>query len=130
MVVEDDNAMCMLIVQLLRDMEFEEVHYFDHARDALQALIRRPVDILISDWVMPGVSGLNLLKTLRKSPDRRIARVRFLMLTGHSDEEKVRDAVDAGVDGFMAKPISPDVFYSRVESVMKKEWGGVSANAG
>lgn len=130
MVVEDDTVMRSLIAQMLRDMEFEEVLHFNGVEEASRALQANPVNILISDWVMPDISGLEFLKEIRNSADPLISETRFLMLTGHSDKDKVLEAVEAGVDGFLAKPISPAIFYDRVVTVLQKRRPAPSENVG
>lgn len=129
LVAEDDETTRKLVVDLLRVMGFEVILQFEGAGEALQALSRHPVDIVISDWNMPNISGLEFLKAMRASPDRRIAQTRFLMLTVHSDQEKVLEAVDADVDGYLVKPFSPKIFFDRVQNVLQADRSASSEGA-
>ena len=74
----------------------------------------KPVDLVISDWEMPGRSGLDFLKSCREAFGTEIAHTCFVMLTAHSDRDNVIEAKKAGVDGFVVKPISPQSLYERV----------------
>ena len=115
LVVDDDIEMARLIVALLQDMGATRI---DRARDGRHALrkIRQntdPYDLIISDWEMPNINGLDLLRSVRESyPD-----LPFLMLTVRTGSEEILAAKDASVTGYISKPFQPRELQRKILSI-------------
>jgi two-component system, chemotaxis family, chemotaxis protein CheY len=123
LVVDDSAAIRVSICELLRDLGFGRV---DEAADGVQALERfeaEPPDVVITDWNMPHKTGLELLQAIRSSAAR--AQTPVLILTGEVTEERVRQAVEAGANGFIAKPMFTQALIQKLTQVV----GALSANA-
>lgn len=103
MVVEDVDTSRMLVSGLLRSLGASGVVTAVNGNDALEKIDKKGVpDVIICDWVMPGMDGLSLLAVVKPlHPDTK-----FVMLTGQTDAEHVRQAAYLKVDGYVAKPFS------------------------
>jgi two-component system chemotaxis response regulator CheY len=117
LVVDDDDVMRMLVCGMLKHMKINHVH---EARSGDQALERLAmldtVSMVICDWNMPGMSGLELFTQVRaKNPS-----LPFLMLTGRTDLESVMAAKNAGIHGYLAKPISAQQLQAKVTSLISR----------
>ncbi len=111
MVVEDDDLMREYIVGVLESVEFTDVNL---AHDGIAAWRRfeqgDQFDLVICDWIMPGMDGLEVLKNIR---DGRSA-IPFILVTVRDTEEAVKRATDSGVTAFLAKPFKPDQLIAEV----------------
>ncbi|WDR01485.1 response regulator [Devosia algicola] len=85
-------------------------------RDALGKLDKASVDLIISDWNMDDIDGLTLLKVVRKHP--RTTAVPFIMATGRSDKEQVKEAISFGVNNYIVKPYDASTMRRRIEAVI------------
>lgn len=90
--------------RLLRDLGFKRVEYATDGKSAVQKLAAARFDLVISDWNMAPMSGLELLQHIRK--DRQLAAIGFVMVTGKNDPAEVAAAKAAGVDGYLLKPFN------------------------
>lgn len=113
LVVDDISAMRNSMVSLLRGMEMENVVSAGNGKDALHIIERQRVDIVLCDWNMPIMSGLELLKTLRSNPDT--AQLPFVMITAEADHGRISEAIAAGVTDLLVKPYTSSQLVSRVE---------------
>ena len=103
MVVEDVDTSRMLVSGLLRSMGATSVVTAINGEDALDKIGKKGVpDIILCDWVMPGMDGLSLLSVVKPLHPE----VKFVMLTAQTDAEHVRQAAYLKVDGYIAKPFS------------------------
>jgi two-component system, chemotaxis family, chemotaxis protein CheY len=119
MVVDDNEHMRLLLGTILKAFGVTRVFELMSAEDAWLRMIDTPCDIIIVDWVMEGMSGLEFVKKLRNAPDSPNPFVPIIMLTGHTSLERVRQARDAGVNEFLAKPVSSKMLMSRVIAVIE-----------
>ncbi|HYM19020.1 MAG TPA: response regulator, partial [Micropepsaceae bacterium] len=87
--------------------------------EAWELLKTHPCDLVFLDWVLEGMSGLDLALKIRTSPESPNAFVPIIMLTGHTSIEKVHAARDAGVNEFLAKPVSSKAVIARLISVIE-----------
>jgi two-component system chemotaxis response regulator CheY len=118
LVVDDNQHMRDLIAAILQGLGTKTVYKIATAEDAWKALSNAPCDLIFLDWVMDGMSGLELTQKIRTAPDTPNAFTPIVMLTGHTSAERVRTARDAGVNEFLAKPVSAKAIISRLISVI------------
>ena len=119
MVVDDNEHMRLLLGTILKAFGINRIYDLMSAEDAWLKMVETPCDIVIVDWVMEGMSGLEFVKKLRNSPDSPNPFAPIIMLTGHTSLERVRQARDAGVNEFLAKPVSSKMLMSRVIAVIE-----------
>jgi DNA-binding response OmpR family regulator len=118
LIVEDSDHMRSLVRNILNALG---AHFVREARDvssAYEMLSAFPVDIVICDWQMEPVSGLDFVRQLRskEGPHRFMP---IIMLTAHSEAKRVTEARDAGVNEFVIKPIAAKTLYTRIREIIK-----------
>ena len=118
MVVDDFGTMRRIVSGLVRELGGEHVIEAEDGVDALKKLAHHDVDFIISDWNMPHMTGLELLKSLRA--DRRSADIPFLLVTAEARKENIVEAARAGADGYIVKPFSSNVLGEKIVNVLKR----------
>ncbi|TAH33116.1 MAG: response regulator [Alphaproteobacteria bacterium] len=117
LVVDDSRSMRSLVIEILRELGVGRVNYAPDGASAMKMIDPQSnrssgfeetfsFDIIISDWMMEPVSGIELLKWIRAHKVESIRYTPFIMLTGYSDQKRIFEARDAGITEFLAKPIS------------------------
>ncbi|HTH15044.1 MAG TPA: response regulator [Magnetospirillum sp.] len=102
LLVEDSALMRSLLREMLRPEDAFQVFEAAHGGEALDVLSRERVDLVLSDWNMHPVNGLQLLQSMRA--DTRLAAIPFVLMTGEHTPERAVHAVEAGVAAFLPKP--------------------------
>lgn len=110
--VADDDPLMRTLVAITLSSEGEVVEAGD-GNEALHLLREGRFDLLLLDWDMPGVSGLDVLKTMRRQGCDTLT----IMVTGKNEREHVIRAVQAGVSDYLIKPFESDVLYGKVKKV-------------
>lgn len=121
MVVDDNHHMRTLIRTILVSIGIRDIVEAGDGAAALELLNARVPDLLIVDHQMPVLDGVELVSLLRRSDNRALVTAPILMVTGHSNRVLVSRARDAGINGFLAKPLSAKDLITRVEAVLKDE---------
>lgn len=116
LVVDDLDLMRAVTVSQLKDMGCEEIRVARNGAEALDMLRVKPVDLVLSDWSMPVMSGLDLFKAIRA--DKRLAHLPFLMITAEAERAKIAQVVAAGVSSLLVKPYTIASLRSRIERVL------------
>jgi two-component system chemotaxis response regulator CheY len=121
-VVDDDNDARQMIVEYLKSLGFIDTHPFAHAKAALEYLTKsfRRVGLIVSDWEMPEMSGIEFLKTCKKT--KELTEIPFLMVTSQSSMErmKVMQAARANVDEYLLKPFTGGDLKRRIDALMDR----------
>ncbi len=115
MVVDDQASMRAMIRRALQDFGFKDVRDKADAAEALSAVRADRVHLIISDFNMPDMDGLQFLGEVRKDPV--IGKTVFIMLTGSSDRELVQQAAALGVNNYLVKPFAPAALKEKIERV-------------
>lgn len=119
-VVDDSRCMRDLLSLVLRDLGVGRTRAHGDAVSALQEMRRAPPDLVVTDWVMAPLDGLDLVRTLRAAPDPMLRRVPVLMVTAHTEQWRINAARDAGVTEFLAKPISVRLLAERLAAIVER----------
>lgn len=117
LVVDDFATMRKVIRNLLKQGGFENVAEAEDGVAALKVLKSQPVDFVISDWNMPNMSGLELLKAVRA--DEELKELPFLMVTAEALKDNIVAAVKAGVSNYIVKPFTAEVLNEKIEKIVK-----------
>ena len=120
LVVDDNENMRLIIKRALRALGVRDIEEAPEGADALKTLAAAPVDIVIVDWEMSPVDGIEFTKMIRTSVDSPNPYVPVIMLTGHTEMARVTQARDAGITEFLAKPVSASKLYARIVSVIQR----------
>jgi two-component system, chemotaxis family, chemotaxis protein CheY len=119
LVVDDNVHMRKLVVTILQAFGVMQIYEADNGERGWNILRESNPDVLILDWVMEGMSGLDLIQMIRTNPASPNPFVPVIMLTGHTSLDHVRQARDAGVNEFIAKPVSVKTMMSRLVAVIE-----------
>ena len=116
LVVDDFSTMRRIIKNLLHDLGYPNVTEADDGKTALPMLQAGGFDFLISDWNMPGMSGLDLIKAVRS--DAKLAKLPVLMLTAEAKREQIIEAAQAGVNGYVIKPFTAETLKEKLDKIL------------
>jgi two-component system, chemotaxis family, chemotaxis protein CheY len=116
LVVDDFSTMRRIIKNLLHDLGYSNVTEADDGNTALPMLQQGDFDFLITDWNMPGMPGLDLLKAVRS--DAKLKGLPVLMLTAESKREQIVEAAQAGVNGYVIKPFTAVTLKEKLDKIL------------
>lgn len=119
MVVDDNQNLRKLVSAILCAFGVTQISEADNAERAWAMLRESSPDVILLDWVMEGMSGIDLVKMIRTSLASPNPFVPIIMLTGNSHIDHVREARDAGINEFLAKPVSANAILTRLISVIE-----------
>ncbi len=115
LIIDDQASMRALIRASLMDLGFRDTREVGDGEAALRQMLTQPAHLIISDFNMPNLDGLGLLRAVRAHPP--IAKTAFIMLTGRADRELVQRAVQFGVNNYLVKPFTVAQLKEKVEAV-------------
>lgn len=118
LIVDDFSTMRRIIKNLLRDLGFTNTDEADDGHSALPMLQSGKFDFLITDWNMPGMTGIELLKSVRA--DDKIASLPVLMVTAEAKREQIIEAAQAGVNGYVVKPFTAAALKEKIEKIFER----------
>lgn len=118
LIVDDFSTMRRIIKNLLRDLGFNNTQEADDGTTALPILQAGGIDFLITDWNMPGMQGIDLLKTVRA--DDNLATLPVLMVTAETKREQIIEAAQAGVNGYIVKPFTAATLKEKIEKIFER----------
>ncbi|HYD72423.1 MAG TPA: response regulator [Candidatus Binatia bacterium] len=118
LLVDDNDQMRLLVRCLLRAGGLTNITEADTALRAFEMMRERSIDLVIVDWMMQPVDGLAFTRMMRRDNASPNPYIPILMLTAHTEASRVAAARDAGVTGFIKKPISTRLLFDRVASAL------------
>ena len=118
LVVDDFSTMRRIIKNLLRDLGFNNTTEADDGSTALPILQNGNFDFLITDWNMPGMQGIDLLKAVRSDPN--LEKLPVLMVTAESKRDQIVEAAQAGVNGYIVKPFTAVTLKEKIEKIFER----------
>ena len=118
LIVDDFSTMRRIIKNLLRDLGFTNTAEADDGLTALPMLQNGNFDFLVTDWNMPGMTGIELLKAVRA--DARLKDMPILMVTAEAKRDQIVEAAQAGVNGYVVKPFTAAVLKEKIEKIFER----------
>ena len=116
LVVDDfDESMRRIVKQVLNDIGFKDVTLADDGATALPLLKNGDFGFLVTDWNMPQMEGIDLVKAVRA--DERIGKTPILMVTAEAKREQIIEAAKAGVNDYIIKPFTPETLKAKIEKI-------------
>ncbi len=118
LVVDDFTTMRRIVRNLLKELGFNNVEEAEDGQDALNKLRAGKFDFVISDWNMPNMDGLELLKNLRA--DEQFSTLPVLMVTAEAKKENIIAAAQAGASGYVVKPFTAAILEEKLGKIFEK----------
>ena len=118
LIVDEQNSVRQMTRMTLEELGFRVIHEAENGVQAMETASVQPLDLIISDFNMPEMDGLGLLRAVRGHPAAR--KVPFILLTGRGDRELVVKAAQAGVNNYFVKPFTADILRGKIEQVIGK----------
>jgi len=118
LIVDDFSTMRRIIKNLLRDLGFTNTSEADDGLTALPMLKGGKFDFLVTDWNMPGMQGIDLLKAVRA--DSELASMPVLMVTAESKKDQIVEAAQAGVNGYVVKPFTAATLKEKIDKIFER----------
>lgn len=118
LVVDDFSTMRRIIKNLLRELGFNNVAEADDGSTALPMLKSGGFDFLITDWNMPNMEGIELLKAVRADP--MLKSLPVLMVTAEAKRDQIIEAAQAGVNGYIVKPFTAETLKEKIEKIFER----------
>jgi response regulator RpfG family c-di-GMP phosphodiesterase len=119
LVVDDSVYMTHLMRAVMRALNVGRVHAANNTDDAWNIFLRQQPDLIISDWKMQPMSGVDFLKKVRTAVESPNRFVPFIFLTGYSEQQKITTARDSGANDFLVKPVTAKLIYERIVGVIE-----------
>lgn len=118
LIVDDFSTMRRIIKNLLRDLGFTNTTEADDGSTALPMLKNGKFDFVITDWNMPNMQGIDLLRAIRADPDLKTLPV--LMVTAEAKREQIIEAAEAGVNGYIVKPFTAETLQEKINKIFER----------
>ena len=118
LIVDDFSTMRRIVKNLLNDLGYTNTAEADAGHTALAALRSAPFDFVVTDWNMPGMTGIDLLRSIRA--DEKLKTLPVLMVTAEAKREQIIEAAQAGVNGYVVKPFTAQVLKEKIEKIFER----------
>jgi len=118
LIVDDFSTMRRIIKNLLRDLGFSNTYEADDGVTALPMLKNGDFDFLITDWNMPGMTGIDLLRAVRA--DEKLGTLPVLMVTAEAKRDQIIEAAQAGVNGYVVKPFTAQALQEKIAKIFER----------
>ncbi|EQB98722.1 chemotaxis response regulator CheY [Photorhabdus temperata] len=118
LVVDDFSTMRRIVRNLLKELGFNNVEEAQDGAEALTKIRSSQFDFIISDWNMPNMDGLELLKVIRE--DAQLAKIPVLMVTAEAKKENIIAAAQAGASGYVVKPFTAATLEEKLNKIFEK----------
>jgi two-component system chemotaxis response regulator CheY len=117
LVVDDFSTMRRIVKNILRQLGYENIVEADDGATAMEVLRSEKIDFIISDWNMPQMPGIELLKNVRASEEWKT--LPFLMVTAEGQKENVIEAVKYKVNNYIVKPFTPETLKEKIDKIFE-----------
>ncbi len=118
LIVDDYSTMRRIIKNLMRELGFSNLDEADDGTTALPMLKSGRFDFLITDWNMPGMTGIDLLSEVRNDPE--LTSMPVLMVTAQAKKEEIVRAAQAGVNGYVVKPFTAETLKEKINKIFER----------
>jgi len=117
LVVDDMSTMRRIVKNLLKQLGFINVEEAEHGQEAMAKLRAEPYGLVISDWNMPVMTGIELLRAIRA--DAALKHLPVLMVTAEAQKDNVIEAIQAGVSSYIVKPFTAEALQEKLNKIFK-----------
>lgn len=122
LVVDDFPTMRKIVKSVLKQLGYQNIVEAEDGQLALNILnTNANIEFIVSDWNMPNMTGIELLKTVRAHKDARIKALPFLMVTAEADKDNIVEAVKSGVNNYIVKPFNAATMKEKIDKIFIKK---------
>ena len=118
LVVDDFSTMRRIVKNLLNELGYKNTEEADDGNTALPILKNGNIDFLITDWNMPGMQGIDLIKAVRANPATKTLPI--LMITAEAKKDQIVMAAQAGVNGYIVKPFTAETLREKIAKIFER----------
>ena len=118
LVVDDSSTMRRIIINTQNKIGYSDCAEASNGREGVERLAAGPVDMIITDWNMPEMSGVDFIRAVRAND--QFKHLPVLMVTTNAAQEDIVQALDAGVNNYVVKPFTPDTIKERIQAALKQ----------
>ena len=118
LVVDDSSSMRGIIKDILKNIGFRNVAEAEDGASAWELLLKERVDFIVSDWNMPKMTGIELLRKVRASDEFR--ETPFLMVSAESEQDNILEAIEAKVTNYIVKPFTPETMQQKIHKIFEE----------
>lgn len=118
LVVDDFSTMRRILKNLLQEIGFSDIQEADHGKSALAMLRAGKFDFVVTDWNMPEMSGIDLLKAIRA--EEALKKLPVLMVTAENIREQIIEAAQHGVNGYVVKPFNANTLKEKIDRIFER----------
>ena len=118
LIVDDFATMRRIVRNVLKQIGFTNMAEADNGKSALKVLKKENIDLILCDWNMPEMPGIDLLKAIRS--DDNLKNIPFVMVTAEAQKDNIIEAVKAGVSSYIVKPFTAETVTEKLNAIFKK----------
>ena len=118
LIVDDFSTMRRIVKNLLHDLGYTNTHEADDGKTAWPLLLGGGFEFVVTDWNMPGMTGIDLLKAIRAEP--KLASLPVLMVTAEAQRDQIIEAAKAGVNGYIIKPFTAVTLKEKLDKIFQR----------
>lgn len=118
LLVEDSSTMRLMLVKILRELGYNDTTAVSNAEEAIPIAFNNPLDVILTDWNLPKMSGYDLAKHLKATPETQ--KIPIIMITTIHDRVAILKALKAGVQGYILKPVGKDIVAAKLREIEEK----------
>lgn len=115
LVIEDSNTLRYIMVKMLKELQYSEITAVESAEEGIPLLKNETYDVLLLDWKLPQMSGVDLLRRIRANPST--ASLSVIMVTTVHERKKILQAVQLGIQGYIIKPLDAKVVGKKLKEI-------------
>lgn len=119
LVVDDFSTMRRIVRNILRELEFKNIYEAENGKAAVDVLANQKIDLIVSDWNMPEMTGLELLQYVRSN--EQLKTLPFLMVTAEAQKENIIEAVKFKVSNYIVKPFTAATLSEKLAKILPPE---------
>lgn len=116
LVVDDMGSMRDLVCTIMKEIGFSKISTACNGREACQMIAQKKFDLIVCDWNMPEITGLDVLCKVREKFSK--SELPFVMVTAENDRSMVASAIEQGVSDFIVKPFTPDTVMAKISVIL------------
>ncbi|HOP85370.1 MAG TPA: response regulator [Syntrophorhabdaceae bacterium] len=118
LIVDDFSTMRKIIKNVLKQIGIESVIEAENGKMALELLKKEQIDLIISDWIMPEMTGIDFLKACKS--EEQTKKIPFIMVTAEAQKGNIMEAIKSGVDNYIVKPFTPEKLQTAIEKAKER----------